>query len=76
MLAKLPDRRQTRDDGKAKGRPAPGGPFPFSGYGCRLRAAVSTLSHPEWFVHFPVRIAARDADVSQRCVAQTFELAP
>jgi hypothetical protein len=34
------------------------------------------LSHPEWFVHFAVRIAARDADVAQGCVAQSLKLAP
>ena len=69
MLAQLHDRGQTHADRKAKGRPAPGGPLPLPGNGCRSRAAACALSHPEWFVHFTVRIAARDADVAQRCVA-------
>jgi hypothetical protein len=76
-IAKLPDRRQTRGAGKAMGHPLlPGGPSPLLNMAADRACCDACLSHPEWFVHFTVRVAARDADVAQCCVAQTIEVTP
>jgi len=77
-LAKLPNpANASRQKAKAARCRATSLPVPGSvaGLARNLPAVTRVSSHPKRLVHLPVGVAARDADIAQRCVAEGFELA-
>jgi hypothetical protein len=72
MLTKMRSQCQMPSAEKRQATRLPGGPFPT----LPDMVARRLLGHPERLVHLTMRIATRDTDVTQSCIAQTLKLVP